>query len=192
VVKTISIYSTRWNSCLAPELCGLSWLDENLSRGANTGFWLDETAAYTFVRETTILPRTVVPRLAGQSLWLKRFSRHGQSISLRANPEQVLIPENSILPSSASFLISGTSWSNSSEIEKNFQFGSYKWQFGLSRNNETALASNFATFRAHDFSKVSHIIILTILCFLRSCKCSNWSNNSSSFPWHVCKVLLRK
>jgi hypothetical protein len=31
-----------------------------MSRGANTGFLLDDTAAYTFVRETTIPPRTVI------------------------------------------------------------------------------------------------------------------------------------
>ena len=51
--------STRWNSCLAPELNGLSSLDENMSHGASAGFWLDDIAAYTFVGETTILPRTV-------------------------------------------------------------------------------------------------------------------------------------
>jgi hypothetical protein len=59
--RTISTtYSTQWNSFPAPELYGLSWLDENMSHGAKAGFWLDDTAAYTFVGETTILPRTVV------------------------------------------------------------------------------------------------------------------------------------
>jgi hypothetical protein len=29
-----------------------------MSRGANAGYLLDETAAYAFIRETTIIPRT--------------------------------------------------------------------------------------------------------------------------------------
>ena len=59
VIELLLQYTVKyWNSCLAPELYGLSWLDKNMSRDANTGFLLHDTA-HTFIRETTILPRTV-------------------------------------------------------------------------------------------------------------------------------------
>jgi hypothetical protein len=64
-------YSTQWNSCPAPELYGFSWLDENMSHGANARFWLDDTAAYTFVGETTNLPRTVVVEEPNKYDWNK-------------------------------------------------------------------------------------------------------------------------
>jgi hypothetical protein len=52
--------STSKNSWPPPELWTILWLVKTMSRGMIAGLWLDNTAAYTFLRGSTIVWCTVV------------------------------------------------------------------------------------------------------------------------------------
>jgi hypothetical protein len=55
-----------------------------MSRGVNAGFWLDNTAAYTFVGETTILPLTVIYQYV-DGFGFKVLLLSHDNVSLREN-----------------------------------------------------------------------------------------------------------